>query len=188
MDLSRVFRFWVFSIFCAWRSPSLAKCNRWLCLPMRRCCTSGLNLQGGRGNKSGNKNCRRNREISTENESFVMKTHKERGAAVMVEQGCELGKSFAEIFCIGGALFCAIWKPEWHNFLLLLLLPQFLVKEKQDFLNFWSLHLHFALCSTCTHFDQVVERHAGISFTKKMEYFCKEILGRKSEKRRALSN
>ena len=76
------FGFEYFRFFCAWRSPSLAKCNRWLCLPMRRCCTSGLNLQGGRGNKSGNKNCRRNREISTDNESFVMKTHKERRAVV----------------------------------------------------------------------------------------------------------
>ena len=140
---------------------------------------------GGRGNKSGNKNCRRNREISTENESFVMKTHKERGATVMVEQGCELGKSFAEIFCIGGDLFSAIWKPEWHNFLLLLLLPQFLVKEKQDFLNFWSLHLHFALCSTCTHFDQVVERHAGISFTTKMKYFSKKSSERNRRKEKS---
>ena len=43
---SGVISFQIFSLFCAWRSPSLAKCNRWLCLPMRRCCTSGLNLQG----------------------------------------------------------------------------------------------------------------------------------------------
>ena len=168
------FGFEYFRFFCAWRSPSLAKCNRWLCLPMRRCCTSGLNLQGGRGNKSGNKNCRRNREISTENESFVKKTHKERRATVMVEQGCELGKSFAEMFCIGGALFCAIWKPEWHNFLLLLLLPQFLVKEKQDFLNFWSLHLHCA--PPVRILTKLFARQTGISFTKYGMIFAKKSL------------
>ena len=151
---------------------------------------------GGRGNKSGNKNCRRNREISTENESFVMKTHKERRAVVGdCSYGCKLGKSFAEMFRLRAGCPpppsnpCSVQFENQNG------TTSSFCSRCHDFLAKKSrIFSTFEVCICTLHFVpplRILTKLLNVMqefLLQKMEYFCKEILGKKSEERKVLSN